>query len=117
MQTTQGDPDAPEADNTTDALAAFGLCPDDQAVSAQAARHDKCYLWPCNVATFRLWQGLQTQWRVGGMGQRTGLCYASVTGYLRHVQRIKPKDITGLFATLQAMESAALAVWAESSNK
>ena len=51
------------------------------------------------------------------MGQRTGLCYASVTGYLRHVQRIKPKDITGLFATLQAMESAALAVWAESSNK
>ena len=92
------------------ALAAFGLQPDD-ASSDQP--EDKCYLWPCNLPTFNLWQRLQTQWRVGGMGSATGLDYAAVSAYLREVAGIKARALPEIFSALQAMEQASLQEWAK----
>lgn len=68
------------------------------------------------MVAFNVWQRLQTQWRTGGMGERTGLDYAAVTSYLREVLGIKPKERAALFGGLQAMEWAALEAWAEKQN-
>ena len=101
-------PDEPKAFD--EALAAFGLQLDgDTAPESE----EKCYLWPCNVRTFCIWQRVQTQWRVGGMGDRTGLDYEAVICYLQQVERLKPKAHGEVFRGLQAMEFAALGVWAE----
>lgn len=108
----QGAPDEPQAE-FDEALAALGL----QADAEEGAQtpEDRCYLWPCNVRAFQVWQGVQTQWRVGGMGDRTGLDYAGVSVYLRDVCRILPtrRIWAEVWAGLQAMEAAALNVWAE----
>lgn len=70
-------------------------------------------LWPCNLPTFYLWQRIQTQWRVGGMGERTGLDYDSVIGYMRKVARIKRRDFEEVFSGIQTMEEETLRVLAE----
>lgn len=103
-----------ETDSEVDAaLAAFGLCrgTGDGDAPPAVASATKCYLWPCNVDTFRLWQRMQTQWRYDAAGKRTGLEYAGVIRFLVDIQGVKPKDRAQLFGGLQAMESAALAVW------
>lgn len=74
---------------------------------------DKCYLWPCNQATFCIWQRLQTQWNHAGMGERSGLDYSAVIGYLRDIRRIPAKERVEIFHGLQAMELAALEAYAE----
>ncbi len=105
---------APDA-NFIDALAAFGLQDDGDDDDTQSTQQPKCYLWPCNLATFNVWQGLQTQWREG-MGGRTGLDYASVTSYLRDVCRASGKEQVEIFRGLQAMEYAALDEWQKSKD-
>ena len=104
-----------ELDN---ALAVFGLqSGDGQEDGAEEGKtvqpSDKAYLWPCNLPTFRLWQQVQTQWRVGGMGDRTGLDYAGVAAFMRDGLAIRAKDRAEMFKGLQAMENAVLDVWAE----
>ena len=91
-------------------MAAFGL----QADAADPARAPEklCCLWPCNVRTFQIWQGLQTQWRISTQG-REGLDYAGVSAYLHNVARVKLRDFSATFGELQAMEAAALRVWSE----
>lgn len=74
---------------------------------------DKCYLWPCNVATWIAWQNIRTQWRYGPKGKPSGLDYTAVTAYLVQVLRVKPKDRAEIFQGIQAMEFASLAVWQE----
>lgn len=103
-----GKPDESEVE-FDEALAVFGL--QQGADDDTPPPPDKCYLWPCNVPTFNLWQRLQTQWRVGGMGGCTGLDYAGVNACM-DLLRIKPKGRSELFSGLQAMEFAALQVWA-----
>lgn len=108
----QGEHDDPEAE-LDEALAAFGLQQEVPEGDQAAPPPDKCYLWPCNVATFDIWQRLQSQWRVGGMGgERTGLDYAGVAAYLRDVAQVQRRALPEVFSGLQAMEFAALEVWA-----
>jgi len=76
-------------------------------------QEEKFYLWPCNLPTFNLWQRIQTQWRVSGLGERSGLDYDSVISYMRKVARIKNKEFQEMFSGLQAMESATLMALAE----
>lgn len=107
----QGNPNEPQAE-FDEALAALGL--QAEAQDGEQPPEDKCYLWPCNVHTFNIWQGVQTQWRVGGMGGRTGLDYDAVATYMREVCRIKPTRRWGeIWIGLQAMEIAALNEYAE----
>lgn len=107
------DPDAsptPDADSTTsDALAIFGVV----AVGDLPAPvvHPTFYLWPCNVRAYNLWCACQTQWRVG-MAGRTGLDYTGVEVVMRQ-QGIDRKEQRHLFASLQAMEVAAINVWVQ----
>lgn len=105
---TQNEPQA-EYD---EALLALGLEQVDNDAYDAPLPDQKCYLWPCNLRTFYLWQCLRTQWRIGVAG-RTGLDYAAVIAYLRDVACVKPKVLPELFASLQAMECAVLEVVAE----
>lgn len=89
-------------------LACFGL----QTAAPSTPQPRLCYLWPCNVAAFNHWQRVQTQWREG-MGGRSGLDYTAVCSYLRDVCGLKKTALQSMFASLQAMELAALEAWAE----
>ena len=51
------------------------------------------------------------------MGERTGLDYSAVISYLRQVLGTPRKDLADLLAGLQAMEFAALEVWAEQASQ
>lgn len=85
----------------------------DDSEPKPAPAPELCYLWPCNLPTWLLWLRLQSQWRRGAMGERTGLDYASVLAYLRDIAPSKTKERQAQFAGLQAMEFAALRVWDE----
>lgn len=107
-----GTPDELTEAEVDEALQAFGLVREQD--SAEGAPEEKCYLWPCNVPTFNVWQAVQTQWRRAGMvGAKTGLDYEAVIAYMRDVLGIKRKDRAELFAGIKAMEVAAINTWAE----
>lgn len=86
---------------------------DDAGAADSAARQDDAaayHLWPCNVCVWRLWLGVQTQWR-SGMAGRTGLDYAGVRVV---VDRRMPRRQRGeAFDALCSMERAALRAWGE----
>ena len=71
--------------------------------------HTIAYLWPCNVAAWQHWAGVQTQWR-SGPGGATGLDYAGVRAYLDECGLCgdERKDI---FAGLRAAEAGCLQGW------
>lgn len=69
-------------------------------------------LWPCNVAAWRAWCDLQTQWRVG-MGGATGLDYAAALAVLRTVHGLRGDALRETFELVRAAELAVLEVWAE----
>ena len=72
------------------------------------------HLWPENVATWTLWQSLQTQWRVG-MAGATGLDYAAVWAVIdRCVPRRRRMET---FDALRSMERAVLDVLAERAER
>lgn len=107
-----GTPDELTEAEVDEALRAFGLVRDRS--EAQGDRGGKCYLWPCNLPTFNLWQAVQTQWHRAGLGgTKTGLHYEAVIAYMRDVLGIKRKDRAELFAGIKAMEVAAINTWAE----
>jgi hypothetical protein len=118
------DPDAPEqAATTVDALAQWGLVPIAPDATPDAAppvpiapARPVVTVWPCNLPTYNLWCRCQTQWRVGGMaGRKTGFDYAGVDVVMRRMG-IPPKEQDQRFAELQAMEVAAINVWAQQSE-
>lgn len=85
-----------------------------QQSEADQGAEELCYLWPCNVPTYAIWIRIQSQWRIGGMGERTGLDYSGIETYLRCVERIPPtRQWAEIWGGLQAMEAAALDVWTQ----
>ena len=112
---TRHDDDADQEAEFDDALAVFGLSP--ESAPGEPEAQDRCYLWPCNVRVWNIWHRIQTQWRTGGMGGRTGLDYDALATYLRQVERIRPTREWGeIWIGLQAMECAALDEWAKKSS-
>lgn len=71
-------------------------------------------VYPENWAAVMLFVSLSSQWRIGGMGEVFGLDYAALEVVMR-IQRLK--DRRALWADVQVMESAALAVFAEARKK
>lgn len=69
------------------------------------------YVWPCNLPTYNLWCRVQTQWRTGAMGGKTGLDYTGVEFVMRQMG-IKRQDRPEVFDQLQAMEVCAINAWA-----
>lgn len=99
-------------------LAQVGLAPVDDAGApahvAPVADATPWHLWPCNLRVWRLWHGVQTQWR-NGMAGRTGLDYAGVRV---QVDRCIPRRQRGeAFAALCSMERAALLAWDEQRDR
>jgi len=89
----------------------MGLRPEGELRAAPA--DPPWHLWPCNARTWQLWCGLQTQWRrVGLDGAAIGLDYAAVWSVLDH-STVPPRRRRETFEHLQAMERAALEVFAE----
>nr|WP_255632063.1 DUF1799 domain-containing protein [Rhodoferax sp. U2-2l] len=84
----------------------FEDCDEEQADTSPAVYH----IWPENRDTWRIWNRIQTQWRVGFNG-RSGLDYAAVTAYLRDVERVAARTFAHKFMCIQAMELAALDEW------
>lgn len=68
-----------------------------------------CEVWACNWKTFRLFEAMGSQWRVGMSGP-TGLDY----GALRVVAQVQRVRLTARrLANLRAMEAEALRVMGE----
>lgn len=100
------------------ALAAMGLLieVDDEVDAGNEAKPtdpaDVVCLWPCNVPAWNAWCAVSTQWRSAGLdGMRTGLDYTAVLATLRHGLGLGSNAIGGVFASLRAMEQAALEEW------
>lgn len=79
----------------------------DDADSDREVLHD-------NREAFEVFIGCQTQWRVGGMGTRTGLDYTAVEAFMRITQVRKRADVFGRvrlieLGALQAMSERAAA--------
>jgi hypothetical protein len=68
-------------------------------------------VWPDLVGAFELFLALQTQWRTGFNGP-TGLDYAAVPA-VAHMLGIARATLRELWTDLQAMERAALELFAE----
>lgn len=69
------------------------------------------YLWPENLATWRTFMELQSQWRVGASGA-SGLDYAGVRAHLC-LAGVPPREQRAMWPGLQACEAAVLQVWEE----
>lgn len=111
---TSQDPDAPQADQTDDALAAFGLCAersDDGAPSDNDdAQAPPLHLWSENWPVWCLWRDVETQWQRAGVdGRETGLDYAGVWCVI--AQRFRRRQQREVFWLVQAMEEATLQEW------
>lgn len=99
------------------ALALWGLQADTPDDAAQAAGDVATfYIWPKSLKTWALWQRLQTMWRTS-MAGRDGLDWASVTAWLQHAERMRPKQVARTLQVLRTMEAAALDVWAAEREK
>lgn len=85
-------------------LAAFGA-PDE--IVAANTNDDRLEIWPENVDTVSIFLRLSTQWVVGGMGGIVGLNYQAVEAVFNILDI---EDRAEIFAGLQIMERAALAV-------
>lgn len=80
-------------------MALFGLSPDDFAEDEE----EVFGVWPCCWQSFRVFEAMSTQWRVG-FGGATGLDYAAlpITARLLRIQANK------VFDDVRVMEAAAL---------
>lgn len=101
------DSDATE-NAVVDALAAFGLAPEE---GVSLTQDDEFWLWPENEAAFLLWLRIQTQWN-WNMHQPTGLNYVGIETCMR-LSGIRPKERERLFEMMQVMEDATLQVWSQ----
>jgi hypothetical protein len=94
------------------AAAAFGI-----RIEGDRPADDRTdvYLWPECAASWGAWFVVQTQWRVGPSGHRTGLDHASVLADLRSMGYGpgKRRSIRRVHSEIIAMERGALDGWAE----
>lgn len=81
------------------------------AFFAAVAVERTAFLWPDNVAAWRAWEAVQTQWRIGFSGA-TGLDYAGVRAYLDEIG-LAGEERREVFAGILACERATLDVQAE----
>lgn len=69
-------------------------------------------VWDINWDAFRVFNELNTQWRIGGMGSATGLDY-NVIPTVGKMLGLKKKQINDMFPDLRVMENEALITMAE----
>jgi len=73
---------------------------------------EEILVWDINWNAFRVFNTLNTQWRIGGMGHATGLDY-NVIPAVGKMLGFKNKQINEMFPDLQVMENEALITMGE----
>jgi hypothetical protein len=73
---------------------------------------EEILVWDINWNAFRVFNTLNTQWRIGGMGHATGLDY-NVIPSVGKMLGFKNKQINEMFPDLQVMENEALITMGE----
>ena len=96
----------PDTEHVNEALAAFGLQPDQPPIP-----EEKCFIWPENVLPLQVIQYLQTQWHVGING-RTGLRYEVLPQAMRALQ-VPRTQWPQLIDAVQVLELELLRLWRE----
>ncbi len=76
---------------------------------ADQERRDRILIWPDMVAPVCVFLAMDTQWRTGPYGIRTGLDYTAIDSVIRHLNlsAFTPED----FRDIRLMEQEALRVW------
>lgn len=74
-------------------------------------------IYPENWRAVQAFIDLQTQWRSGGMGGRSGLIYSEVYGYMNEMGITRRRKRKDLMWALQVMESEALNVWSQTKGR
>ena len=92
-----------ETHTLDEAAAAFGLVVEQMPEEQPAT----CWLWPENLPVFLLWQQVQTQWVVAGMGGLIGLNYSSIA-LVMNMNGLSKRQQRDYFPLIQAMESAVI---------
>lgn len=80
----------------------------DQLIGAIGGEQDDYPVWPMNLATLRVFQGLATQWRLAPMGEPIGLDYAAITPTVLRGLGVSRETWPEIFTGLRFMESGAL---------
>lgn len=96
----------PDTEHVNEALAAFGLQPDQPPLPTK-----KCAIWPENVLPLQIIRHLQTQWHVG-MNGRTGLRYEALPLALRTLQ-VPRYQWQQVIEAVQVLELELLRLWRE----
>lgn len=96
----------PDTEHVNEALAAFGLQPDQPPLPEKT-----CELWPENVLPIQVIQRLQTQWNVG-MNGRTGLRYELLPQELRAL-KVPRAQWEQVIAAVRVLELELLRLWRE----
>jgi Phage related hypothetical protein (DUF1799) len=94
-----------DVEATTDALAAFGLKPQ------QAHEPEHCDIWIDNLAAFNVFYRLRTQWNVG-MNGAIGLRLEALPLAL-HIEGVPEDKHAEVIDGVQAMEQETLRLWRE----
>lgn len=69
-------------------------------------------MWDINWASFEVFNALGSQWRIGGMGDATGLDY-NVIPVVGNLLGHKKKDLKNIFSDIMIMENEALITMGE----
>lgn len=69
-------------------------------------------VWDCNWPAFMVFNSMASQWRIGGMGDATGLDY-NVIPVVTKLLGYKKKEAQGIFSDLKLMENEALITMGE----
>ena len=100
----------PPRNETADALMAFGV--PIELIEQAAAQDAHIELWPDHMIPVHVFSALLTQWRMGPTGP-IGLDYNVLDDRLARRLSITPDDLDAAFGSIQIMEDAALAWFAE----
>lgn len=80
--------------------------------TAEPEGPDEQYLWPECESYWRVWEGLQTQWR-SDMAGNMGLDYAGVRADLRAGLGLEGAELAEHWRCIKACELGTLQAWAE----
>lgn len=81
-------------------------------LSLEEVPEEEVEIWDLNWNSFRLFNSLSTQWRIGGVGGATGLDY-NVIPTVGKMLGFNKKEVNAMFPDIMLMENEALITMSE----
>lgn len=72
-------------------------------------------VWDINWESFTVFNSMASQWRIGGMGDATGLDYNAIP-VVAKMLGIKSKKVKDIFSDIRVMENEALITMGENKD-